>query len=93
MLLFAKIMNYRPYQYILSLGLVIAIALPCFFLIDYIGNKTVALMLLLAVSILAMLFDILPVMITAAFSALVWNFFFIPPLYKFHIGTPEDVLL
>jgi two-component system sensor histidine kinase KdpD len=32
-------------------------------------------------------------MITAVFSALIWNFFFIPPLYQFHIGTPEDVLL
>ncbi|MBN2173300.1 MAG: PAS domain-containing sensor histidine kinase [Bacteroidales bacterium] len=92
-MLLEKIKNNRPYQYIISLGLIIAIALPCFFLTEYIGNKTVALMLLLAVSILAMLFDILPVMITAVFSALVWNFFFIPPLYKFHISTPEDVLL
>lgn len=47
----------------------------------------------MAVSVLAMLFDIMPVMVTAIFSALLWNFFFIPPLYKFAIGTPEDVLL
>lgn len=93
MSLLAKIKSNLSFQYIISIGLIIAIALPCFFLIEYIGNKTVALMLLLAVSILAMLFDILPVMITAAFSALIWNFFFIPPLYEFHISTPEDVLL
>lgn len=89
----AKIKNNLSYQYIISIGLIIAIALPCFLLIEVIGNKTVALILLLAVSILAMLFDILPVMVTAVFSALIWNFFFIPPLYKFHISTPEDVLL
>jgi two-component system, OmpR family, sensor histidine kinase KdpD len=89
----ATIKNKKEYQYVISLSLIIAIALPCFFLMEYIGNKVVALILLLAVSVLAMLFDILPVMITAVFSALIWNFFFIPPLYKFHIGTPEDVLL
>ncbi|MBN1339409.1 MAG: DUF4118 domain-containing protein [Bacteroidales bacterium] len=88
-----KIKGNVHFQYAISIGLIIAIALPCFFLVNYIGNKVVALILLLAVSVLAMLFDILPVMITAVFSALIWNFFFIPPLYKFHIGTPEDVLL
>lgn len=53
----------------------------------------VALLLLLAVSIMAMLFDILPVLFTAFLSALVWNYFFIPPIFNFHVGTPEDVLL
>src|SRR5690606_12359670 len=51
------------------------------------------LILLLAVSILAMLFDILPVLFTALSSALIWNFFFIPPVFNFHVGTPEDVLM
>jgi two-component system sensor histidine kinase KdpD len=88
-----KIKSKLRYQYIISIALIIAIAIPCFLLEKYIGNKVVALILLLAVSILAMLFDILPVMVTAILSALLWNFFFIPPLYKFTIGTPEDVLL
>lgn len=88
-----RIKEKKQYQYIISIGLIIIIALPCFFLERYIGNKVVALILLLAVSILAMLFEILPVMVTAILSALLWNFFFIPPLYKFSIGTPEDVLL
>ncbi len=88
-----NIKNKIHYQFIVGISLIVIIALPCFFLERHIGNKVVALILLLAVSILAMLFDILPVMITAIFSALLWNFFFIPPLYKFSIGTPEDVLL
>lgn len=87
------IKNSKLYQMIIGIGLIIMLVLPCFFLVGIIGNKVVALILLLAVSILAMLFDILPVMITAVFSALVWNFFFIPPLYEFAIGTPEDILL
>ena len=40
-----------------------------------------------------MLFDILPVLITAILSAIIWNFFFIPPIYTFHIGNTEDSLM
>lgn len=57
------------------------------------GYKTVALILLMAISLLAMLFDIWAVMIAAIISALTWNFFFIPPLYTFHIDNTEDTLL
>lgn len=49
--------------------------------------------LLMAVSILAMLFDIVPVLIASILSAIVWNFFFIPPIYTFHIDNTEDVLM
>lgn len=40
-----------------------------------------------------MLFDILPVLVTAVLSALIWNFFFIPPIYTFHIDNTEDLLM
>src|SRR5690606_19001108 len=40
-----------------------------------------------------MLFDILPVLVTAVSSALIWNFFFIPPTFNLFISTPEDVLM
>lgn len=93
MLILSKIKGSLTHQYLIGIGLIIIIAIPCFLFDKYIGNKVVALILLLAVSILAMLFDILPVLVTAIFSALLWNFFFIHPLYKFNIGTPEDVLL
>jgi two-component system sensor histidine kinase KdpD len=53
----------------------------------------VALILLLVVSLNAILFDIFPVMLSALLSALIWNFFFIPPTLTFHIGTPEDGLM
>jgi two-component system sensor histidine kinase KdpD len=49
--------------------------------------------LLLVVSLNAILFDIFPVMLSALLSALIWNFFFIPPTMNFHIGTPEDGLM
>ena len=45
------------------------------------------------VSVLAMLFDILPVLVTALLSALSWNFFFIPPTFDFYIGRTEDAMM
>lgn len=65
----------------------------CYMLANLIGYREVALILLLVVSILAMLFDILPVLTAAVLSALVWNYFFIPPTKTFHVGNSEDVLL
>jgi len=47
----------------------------------------------MAVSILAMLFDIIPVLTAALLSALSWNFFFIPPLFTFHTESAEDLLM
>lgn len=45
------------------------------------------------VSFLAMLFEILPVIVAAILSAVIWNYFFIPPLFTFHISKAEDVLM
>ncbi len=64
-----------------------------YFMVDYIGHRAVALILMLTVSLTAILFDIFPVLIAALLSALIWNFFFIPPVFTFHIETPEDVLM
>ena len=83
----------KPAQYFVSIMLVLLVATACYFSIDFIGNKVVALLLLMIVSLLAMLFDILPVLVASALSALIWNFFFIPPVYTFHIHKAEDLLM
>lgn len=80
-------------QYLLSTLLIALTAFVCFFLVNFIGYKAVALILLLVVSLNAILFDIFPVMLSALLSALIWNFFFIPPILTFHISTPQDALL
>ena len=80
-------------QYFLSLLLVIVIALICFSFKNLIGYKIVALILLMAVSVVAMLFEILPVLLAAILSAVIWNVFFIPPLYSFRISNTEDLLM
>lgn len=81
------------YQFIISISLVILTSLFCFFVAHWIGYRVVAFILMLLVSILAILFEILPVLVAALLSALIWNFFFIPPIFTFHIGEPEDTLM
>lgn len=80
-------------QYVISIALVIVVATACFFSVDLIGYKIVALLLLVIVSFVAMVFDILPVLFAAVLSAVIWNFFFIPPIYTFHINNAEDLLM
>lgn len=72
---------------------VIALAGICFAVEDVIGYQVAALVLLLTVSVLAMLFEILPVLLAATASALLWNYFLIPPTFTFHIGSAADLLM
>jgi two-component system sensor histidine kinase KdpD len=73
--------------------LVLLVAAISFIFSNLLGYKVVALLLLMTVSIIAMLFEIAPVLVAALLSSLVWNFFFIPPIYTFHINSTEDALL
>jgi len=88
-----NIKNKQPEQYLISIFSILLIASICFFTKEVIGYKTIALILLMVVSILAMIFDILPVIIASILSALIWNFFFIPPIFTFHIDNMEDLLM
>ena len=59
-------MRTKPaFQYIASLLSVVAVTLLCYLSQDLIGYRTIALILLVMVSILAMLFDIWPVLMAA----------------------------
>jgi two-component system sensor histidine kinase KdpD len=77
-------------QFAVSILLVISVTGLGLLLQDLIGYRVVAFMLLVTVSILAMFFDILPVIAAAVLSALLWNFLFIPPRFTFAVGTTED---
>jgi two-component system sensor histidine kinase KdpD len=59
----------------------------------YLDYPVVAFILLLTVSIVAVLFDIIPVFITAIISALIWDYFFIPPHFTLQVGSTEDSIL
>lgn len=83
----------RSKQILYSLLLVSIVAGACFAFSRYIDYKIVAFILLLTVSLLAVSLDIVPVLLSAILSAVIWNFFFIEPLYTFHIGSLEDGVL
>lgn len=69
------------------------VAAICYSLSSLIGYKVVALILLVSVSLIAMFFDFFPVMLGAILSALIWDYFFIPPKFTFHVNDAEDALM
>src|ERR1039458_1989736 len=83
----------KPRQYIYSLLIVSLISAICYGLSTYIGYRVLGFILLLTVSMIAMVFDILPVLLTAVLTALIWDFFFIPPTFTFFVGAPEDMIM
>ncbi|NVO18457.1 MAG: DUF4118 domain-containing protein [Bacteroidetes bacterium] len=80
-------------QYLYSILLILIVSSACYLFSEYTGYHTTALLLLVSVSLIAMFFDFSPVIVTAIVSALIWNFFFIPPRFTFHIGKSEDILM
>jgi len=89
----AKIFRTRTSQYLYSILAVLVVAAIGYSISDWVGYRVAALMLLMTVSLLAMFVGIGPVLTASALSALIWDFFFIPPRYTFHVDTAEDTLL
>lgn len=90
-LVFHRIPKYR--QYYIAFLLIIIVSIVCYMLSWILGYKAIALVLLMTVSLIAMFFEIKPVLFSAVLSALIWDFFFIPPRYTFHVNDAEDALL
>lgn len=80
-------------QYLVSIFSILLVASGCYFVSDLVGYRVVALILLVTVSLIAMFFDIVPVLVAAILSALVWDFFFIPQKFTFAISSAEDLLM
>jgi two-component system, OmpR family, sensor histidine kinase KdpD len=80
-------------QYFIASLIVIIAAVLCFFIKDFIGYQVVSFALLFVVSTLAFFFGTGPILLSATLSALIWDFFFIPPPYTLHVDKPEDMLM
>jgi len=61
-------------QFVVSNISVITVALICYASVDYIGYRSVALLLLATVSILAIFFTLYPILAAATMRALIWDF-------------------
>lgn len=65
----------------------------CLFVAPFTGYSTIALIYLLLVVNLSMKLSRWPVLITAAVSAILWNFLFVPPRFTFYIQRLDDAMM
>lgn len=79
--------------YLLALISIGITALLCSPLSNTDSYHIVSFILLFVVSILATFLGIGPVLLSSTLSALVWNFFFIPPHLTLHIDKTDDILV
>ena len=87
------VLKSRVNQYILSIVIVGITALVCAPLSNTQSYHIVPFILLFVTSLLAIFMGIGPVLLASTLSALVWNYFFIPPHFTFHIDKVEDILM
>ena len=64
-----------------------------YFVKDFFGYQVVSFGLLFLVSILALFYGTGPILLAATLSALIWDFFFIPPQFTLHIYQTEDMMM
>ena len=83
----------KKYQVLLSLFIIVMLSYGLFYTIPVWGYRIPAFFLLMAISLFSLIFDIRVVIISSILSALIWNFFFIPPIYTFHIAKDADAFL
>lgn len=88
-----KTARVRKRSYFISVITILIVSALCFSVRDEMNYRVVALVLLLTVSVIAMLYDIIPVLLSALLSAFIWNYCFIPPLFTLDISNTEDLLL
>jgi two-component system sensor histidine kinase KdpD len=80
-------------QYLTASVIIALTSIICFIIKDFIGYQVVSFALLFVVSTLAFFFGTGPILLSATLSALIWDFFFIPPPYTLHVDKPEDMLM
>lgn len=80
-------------QYLITSVLVILCSALFYLIKGFIGYQVISFGLLILVSILALFYGPGPILLAAALSALIWDYFFIPPQFTLHIKEPLDVLM
>lgn len=80
-------------QYLISIVTVFVVSAICFSLHNYIGVEVVAFIQLLTLTVIAMFFDIFPVLLTAVLSVVIWQFFFLRPMFDWKIVDTEDQIM
>lgn len=71
----------------------VAVSFACRALLNVIGYRALGSIFLLAILTVATFTGAGPTLFAAMFSAIVWNFFFIPPTWTFAISSVEDFMM
>lgn len=80
------------FEIIIVFFIVLFIAIVCFPIKTSIGYQTVGLIFLMSVAIMSLFVGRTAVLFAAIMNFVVWNYFFIPPLFTFHIDNFHDVI-
>lgn len=80
-------------QYLPVSLIVILISILSYFVKDIVGYQTISVILLFLISFLALFYGTGPILFAATLSALIWDYFFIPPQFTLFIQKPLDILL
>lgn len=80
-------------QYLIVIIVIALTVVLCRPLSNQQGYHIVSFILLFVVSIMASFMGMGPILLASTISALVWNYFFIPPHFAFHIEKTEDRLM
>ena len=84
---------FEPDEYLRTLAGMAGVTILGALLTGYIGYKSVGFVYLLAVMLTGLFYDLGPVLLAALLGAVGWNYFFIPPLYTFHINDTADIIM
>ena len=79
-------------DFIIAFAAVAILTLICFPLTQYIGYQTIGLIYLLTITILSLFLGRSALVFTAILNSIVLNYFFIPPIFTFHINKIEDLI-
>jgi two-component system, OmpR family, sensor histidine kinase KdpD len=92
-----RVFNIMPESGILSywyiLWIIAAISLLDSLINPIIGYRAVGFVFLLSILIISLFVSLGPILFAALLSTFIWDYFFIPPVGKFTIRAPEDVIM
>lgn len=82
--------GFFPYWF--TLWFLVFVAFASYAVLPIIGYRAIGFLFLAAVLVVGSTATFGPILFAASFSALVWNYFFIPPQFTLAIKEPEDLM-
>ncbi len=80
-------------QYLILTFFVLLTSIISYIIKDIIGYQAVSFILLFLISFLSLFFGTGPILVASTLSALIWDYFFIPPQFTLHFEKPVDMLM